>query len=174
MAKQDPVSMLEREHEQVRKLFGKLEKAAYGDSAWTKTLTELTQVLDQHTQVEEDIFYPSFRQAAEGSSDERLYYEAVEEHSLVDHVLQLLDDESGPQVDAARVKLLKELVLHHLEEEEETMFPLFRQLCDEDESKRVAKLMQERKTTIRQSGDGFKKVAQGRGNRDETPSVRAV
>lgn len=173
MAKQDPTSMLEKEHEHVRKLFTKLEKASYGDGTWTSTLTELTQLLDQHTQIEEDIFYPSFRQLAEGEPKERLYYEAVEEHSLVDHLLQLLEDESGPQVDAARIKLLKELVLHHVEEEEESMFPLFRELCDEDEAKRVLKLMQDRKANIRQRGDGFKKVAKGNA-KEEPPSIRAM
>ena len=50
-------------------------------------LSEVENELKVHTQIEEEIFYPAFKDAVESQKDEHLYYEALEEHHVVDLVL---------------------------------------------------------------------------------------
>src|SRR6185295_5551247 len=51
------------------------------------TLKTIEHELKVHTKIEEDIFYPAFRDAAEKEEDKELYFEALEEHHVVDLVL---------------------------------------------------------------------------------------
>ena len=62
-----------------------------------------------------------------------MYYEAMEEHHVVDLVLPQVKstDPTTPEF-AARAKVLKDLVEHHAEEEESKMFPRMRKLMDRD------------------------------------------
>jgi len=49
-----------------------------------KLLATIEQELKLHTKIEEEIFYPAFRDAAKKKDDKDLYYEAIEEHHVVD------------------------------------------------------------------------------------------
>lgn len=77
-----------------------------------------------HTQIEEEIFYPAFQQSAQGEEEEQLYYEALEEHHVVDMVLpELKGTDEASEEFAAKAKVLKDLIEHHAKEEENEMFP---------------------------------------------------
>jgi hypothetical protein len=104
----------------VRGLRGELEKTTEkAKSRREELLEEIEMELKIHTTIEEKIFYPAFREAAEKKDDRKLYYEAVEEHHVVDTVLpELKATEVGSEVFAAKAKVLKDLVEHHAEEEE--------------------------------------------------------
>lgn len=87
-------------------------------------LRSIESELRLHTRVEEEIFYPAFKEAARTEDDSQLYYQAVEQHNVVDHVLpEGLEAEPGSDVFAAKVTVLKGLVEHHAREEERGTFP---------------------------------------------------
>jgi hypothetical protein len=87
-----------------------------------KLLGEIENEVKIHTQIEEEIFYPAFKAAAR-SRDQHIYYEAVEEHQLVDIVLpQAKNTDIGSAEFSAKAKVLKDLIEHHAEEEETEMF----------------------------------------------------
>jgi hemerythrin-like domain-containing protein len=131
----DAIALLKEDHKKVRALLGELEEASERASGKReKLLTTIEQELKIHTKIEEEIFYPAFRDAAGKKDDKKLFYEAVEEHHVVDLVLPEIkataadSDEFG-----AKAKVLKDLVEHHAEEEETEMFPRAKKLMDREE-----------------------------------------
>src|SRR4029079_14800092 len=100
----------------------------------------------------------AFHQSSEGEKDEHLYYEAVEEHHVVDMVLpEIKDTDENSDEFAAKAKVLKDLVEHHAEEEEEEMFPNARKLMDASELKELGQRLEQRKMEL--MGGRRKRVA---------------
>ena len=97
-------------------------------------IAEVERLLKQHTNAEEELFYPAFREAAKTKEDRKLFHEAREEHHIVDLVLpEVRAARHEPEVFAARAKVLKELVEHHIEEEHDDLFPRARRLLSSAE-----------------------------------------
>ena len=150
-APKDAISLLKEDHATVRELLDELEKAAMKDGNEAETLLETIEAeLKVHTTIEEEIFYPAFREAASRQDDTKLYYEAVEEHHVVDMVLPEIDkDEAGSPEFAAKAKVLKDLVEHHADEEEKEMFPRARKLMDKDELQTLGEQLAQRKRELK-------------------------
>jgi hypothetical protein len=47
-------------------------------------MSEIDREVKIHSQVEEEIFYPAFKEAARSKRDRELFFEAKEEHHVVD------------------------------------------------------------------------------------------
>jgi hemerythrin-like domain-containing protein len=153
-AGKDAISLLKQDHKNVRQLLKKLESAEEGDER-LELFNQIETELKVHTQIEEEIFYPAFHEAAEGEKDEHLYYEAVEEHHVVDMVLpEITDTDENSDEFAAKGKVLKDLVEHHIEEEEGQMFPKARKLLDTSELKDLGRRIEERKQQLMNSTGG--------------------
>src|SRR5438045_9765612 len=78
----DAISLLKQDHQKVRQLLKRMES-----NGTEELLEQIENELKVHTQIEEEIFYPAFKEAAESDDAEHLYYEALEEHHVVDLVL---------------------------------------------------------------------------------------
>jgi len=113
--------LLKRQHREVEALFKKVEKTEDGRER-RRLLDQITQKLEMHTRIEEEIFYPAMRELPTKKAEE-MVNEAYEEHHVVKLVLAEL-----PQVDVederfdAKMTVLSELIEHHVEEEEDEMF----------------------------------------------------
>jgi hemerythrin superfamily protein len=120
---QDAITLLTEDHEQVRSLFEQYE--ALGSRAHAskqKLALKICEELTKHSTIEEEIFYPAVRKAAKANED--LIDEAVVEHaSAKDLIAQLMQMDAGDDLFDAKVKVLGEQVMHHVEEEEGEMFP---------------------------------------------------
>jgi len=147
----DAIALLTADHAAVRELLGELEKAAMKHGKEAETLLDTIEAeLKIHTTIEEEIFYPAFREAASRKDDTKLYYEAVEEHHVVDMVLPKMDKgEVGSPEFAAKAKVLKDLVEHHAGEEEKEMFPRARKLMDKDELTALGEQLARRKKDLK-------------------------
>ena len=152
----DAIDLLKQDHEKVRDLLDDLEKAAMTeDSDVESLLDEIEAELRIHTPIEEEIFYPAFREAASKKDDTKLYYEAVEEHHVVDMVLPEIEKgEAGSPEFAAKAKVLKDLVEHHAEEEEKEMFPRAKKLMDKDELVTLGEQLAQRKKELQAENGG--------------------
>lgn len=145
------LDLLKQDHDKVRDLLTQLvnttEQAA---KKRPELLTKIEKELHVHTQIEEEIFYPAFLKAAKNKQDEKLYHEALEEHSAVeDRVMpDLKQADPGGTEFSGRAKVLKELVEHHASEEEDEMFEHARKLIPENELEQLGKQMEERKTQL--------------------------
>jgi hemerythrin-like domain-containing protein len=150
MPNEDAISLLEADHKKVKKLLAQLEETT---ERATKTrgelLEEIAMELKAHTRLEEQIFYPAFKDAVENKEDQKLYYEAVEEHNVVDFVLpELQKTDVTSEEFGAKAKVLKELVEHHIEEEEGEMFPKARKVIDKATLRELAQQMLQLKTEV--------------------------
>lgn len=119
----DAITLLTEDHENVKSMFEQYE--GLGDRAHAskkKLATQICNELTKHATAEEEIFYPAVRAA--GKDKEDLVDEAVVEHaSAKDLIAQIMEMEPTEELFDAKVKVLSELIEHHVKEEEEEMFP---------------------------------------------------
>ncbi|MDQ3263790.1 MAG: hemerythrin domain-containing protein [Myxococcota bacterium] len=124
------IELLKKQHRQVEQLFKEYEKL--GDRAHAEKERIFTQIADNlaaHASIEERFFYPSVN--AEDTED--LLLEAAEEHLAVKRVIaDLLDLASSDETFDAKMKVLQELVDHHVGEEEEELFPKVKKAVEKD------------------------------------------
>ena len=139
------ITLLKKDHAKVRKLLKQLEKA----QAPTRRDTLLEQIaheVEVHTRIEEEIFYPAFRKAGRKKDDARMFFEARAEHGAVKFVLpDLQQTDRDSEEFAGKAKVLKELIEHHAEEEEEEMFPRAKKLLSAEELDELGVRMEARK-----------------------------
>jgi hypothetical protein len=148
----DVIAMLRRDHAAVRKLLAELESAKSVERQ-SSLLQRLGNELQMHTHVEEEIFYPAFHDRARGKEDRQMYYEALEEHHAVDVILpEVKRADLGSDQFAARVKVLKEIVEHHADEEEKEMFPRARKILRPAELRELGQRVARRKREDTPSG----------------------
>jgi hemerythrin-like domain-containing protein len=121
----DAIALLKNDHKNVKQLLKRLESTTDRNSAQREQLLEkIENEVKVHTTIEEEIFYPAFKQSIRTKSDAHLYYEALEEHHVVDLVMpKIKDADADSEEFAAKAKVLKDLIEHHAEEEETQMFP---------------------------------------------------
>jgi hemerythrin-like domain-containing protein len=148
----DAISLLKQDHEKVRGLLKRLESAAdRGSDTATQLVAQLDRELKIHTQIEEEIFYPAFKEAARSKEDNKMFFEAKEEHHVVDMVFpEVRAGGEGAEDFAAKAKVLKDLVEHHAEEEETEMFPKARKLMGRDQLQELGRRLKERKQELQQ------------------------
>lgn len=142
----DAIAVLKEDHETVRGLLGQLENAS--GARREKLLAKVEQELKVHTQIEEEIFYPAYREAARKKEDQKLYYEALEEHHVVDLVMPEVSEGENAEELKAKAKVLKDLVEHHADEEEKEMFPRARKALDREELKELGARLLQRKDEL--------------------------
>jgi hypothetical protein len=150
MPNQDALVLIHEDQEAVDKL---LEKLVHTTERALKTRRTLADQLLKHLrmqiQVEEEIVYPAFRDAALTKGHERLYYEAKEEHHAIDKTLaDLLRADPGTSAFGGKAKVLQELVKHHAGEQQRVMFPAMRELLNKDERIELGQRVLDRKHEI--------------------------
>ncbi|ABA74147.1 MULTISPECIES: hemerythrin domain-containing protein [Pseudomonas] len=155
------IDLLKTDHEKVKGILNQLSEST--DRALKKRaelLDKLELEITIHTQLEEQILYPAFKEAGDKEQDE-MYYEAKEEHRTVDSLV-LPDlkstDPSTPEF-AGRVKVVKELLEHHIEEEETEMFPQARKLLGKAKLEELGKEMEVMKASLKKSLGGANMAA---------------
>lgn len=115
--------LLKRQHREVERLFSAALKAKDAKTR-RATMGEIIKALEHHTEIEETIFYPAVREIGTQKAEDMIG-EAFEEHHVVKLVLAELPNlEPDAENFEAKMTVLKELVGHHVEEEEKEMFPM--------------------------------------------------
>ncbi|HEX3560677.1 MAG TPA: hemerythrin domain-containing protein [Pyrinomonadaceae bacterium] len=141
--------LLKEDHKKVSGIFEQIEPTTErAEKTRTELFAQLKQELDIHARIEETIFYPSIKRAAE---TREIVLEGFEEH----HVIKMLLGElEAMPVDTeqwtAKLKVLKENVEHHVEEEESEMFQKARDVLSEDDINRLGAQMEETKKQLQQ------------------------
>lgn len=110
--------LLKKQHEDVDRLFNALNRAKPQDKA--RLFTELATKLVAHDAIEREIFYPACEKRM-GLVDELA--EGIVEHGVVEFCLHRADVARGTDNFEHCVSVLRELLEHHIEEEEEELFP---------------------------------------------------
>jgi hemerythrin superfamily protein len=131
----DALKLLKEDHKKVKTLFGEVEELGDRASSQRKKLFQkIDEELTIHSKIEETIFYPEFRRRAGNEEEKEEVLEAYEEHTIVKTLIGELED-LDPKDETYKPKLsvLKDLVEHHVKEEEGPMFRMARDLFDKEE-----------------------------------------
>lgn len=143
----DAIKLLKEDHKKVKKMLQELEDTTErGVKTREKLAEQLKQELQVHERIEEEIFYPALM---ERLKDDDIVLEGYEEHHAVDVLMDELedvpfDDETwGP-----KMKVIKENIEHHIEEEEGPMFKQARTALKPDELEDLGARMEERKSAL--------------------------
>ena len=119
LAKDDPLatSLLKQEHHIFRSLFDEAETAA--PKRLTEIARELCMRLSVHMAIEEEILYPALKPIL--GDDE--VNEGIVEHQSGKRIIAELEQLDGTEdLFAAKVHVLGEETVHHIDEEDEDLF----------------------------------------------------
>jgi iron-sulfur cluster repair protein YtfE (RIC family) len=150
----DATMLLTSDHNEVRGLFRQAMQAEQaGDTArMTELVRTITQELEIHTQIEEEVFYPPARR--EGGKIAELIEEGIQEHNEADDLIQRIRGMSpGDARFSSTLQELHDAVEHHASEEENELFPKLREHWDTSQRERLGTALQEAKARIK-SGRG--------------------
>jgi hemerythrin superfamily protein len=145
------IELLKEDHKKVRGLLAQLaETTKRAEKTRTELLATIAKEIEVHSKIEEEIFYPAFKDAAGEGKDEAMYFEALEEHRAAgDLVLpDLLATDVTSDKFSGRAKVLKEMIEHHAGEEEKEMFPKARELLGNEMLRDLGEKMAARKAEL--------------------------
>jgi len=144
--------LLKEDHHRIKELLSKYASLGPEEIDQKEDLfSMLTAELTDHATIEEEIFYPSIAEIDQPDAELKTQ-EAIEEHQIVRGLLDELAELTPGEIDfEAKMKVLKESVENHAEEEEKTLFKLFKKLPREIQDE-VSERLRERKLEL---GDGF-------------------
>lgn len=132
------IELLIAQHREVDALFAAYDEA--GDKAFRtkeKIYEKIAEKLRLHTELEEKHFYPAVERL-----DTPQVREAEEEHQVLKEMLAKIDELAAEDSTFdAKVTVLKELVEHHVREEEREMFPECKSKMPADKLKEIGEIM---------------------------------
>ena len=144
------ITMLKSDHATLKRLLRELNGTT--DRAVKereRLVSQIEQEVKMHAQVEEEVFYPAFLAKTENTDAEDMFYEAAEEHHVVDMVLPALKAANPKSHEfEAKAKVLKDLLEHHIKEEEGEMFVKARAIFSDEQLRELGDLMQARKDSV--------------------------
>jgi hemerythrin-like domain-containing protein len=129
--------VLKKQHREVLGTFKEIERSDDPNER-RKLLDQVTEALRVHSELEEELFYPAVRGTGTKRAED-LVLQAFEEHHVVDLLLAETPD-VDPEAENfdAKMNVLRELVSHHIEEEERELFELASKL-DDDEAEELGR-----------------------------------
>jgi hemerythrin superfamily protein len=141
------IELLKSQHEEVKSLFKKIEKAE--DDEKLELFERIADDLAVHAAIEEKHFYP----ATKNARTEDLLQEAVEEHLSAKRLIaDLLEMSAEDAQFDAKVAVLKEQIEHHVEEEETELFPKVKKMLGEDELEDLGVVMEDTAEELKSAG----------------------
>jgi hemerythrin superfamily protein len=148
------IKLLESQHREVEALFSKIEKATSTHEK-AKLFAQLADDLAMHAAIEEHQFYPAVR----AKRTEDILLESLEEHVGIKRVIaDLLAISASDESFDAKIKVLKEQVEHHVEEEETDLFPKSKKVLDSQEMEALGAALEDEKDLIEKRGNARKGV----------------
>ncbi|HVJ90875.1 MAG TPA: hemerythrin domain-containing protein [Labilithrix sp.] len=134
------VELLKKQHREVDALVERFEKARRDDEKEAIFL-ELAARLVAHDAIEREIFYPACERAL-GKIEPLM--EGIAEHGLIEFSIFRADKARGKHSFDYLVRVLAEMVKHHVEEEEAEVLPQIEDAMDESRLARLGERLQER------------------------------
>ena len=138
------IQLLEEDHRKVKKMLAEGEQTTERAEVTRSDLyATLRRDMETHERIEEEIFYPALKRHPKAKD---IVLEGFEEHHVVDEIMgELGETDVTDETWAAKFKVMKESIEHHIEEEESEMFPKARRVFDKDEIEALGNRMLELK-----------------------------
>jgi len=141
--------LLKKDHKVVKEILGQLEETDNKSKKRDELFQKLKVELVPHMKAEEIAFYPPLI-AKKDARDVAL--EGVEEHHVSDMVFKELETMPKDQDQwAAKLSVFKELVEHHIQEEEGQVFKATEEVLSEDKIQSIMKQFVEEKQKVKEN-----------------------
>lgn len=142
----DALELIAADHRKVEDLFSRFEQATDAQIR-TEIVHAVVHELAVHGEVEELVFYPRLREAVPDGND--LVEEALHEHVEMKETLNALDgmtaDDDGFD---ERMRELMDEMRHHVQEEENDIFPKVRDAISNHDLREMGERMQRAKLMV--------------------------
>ena len=126
----DALEFIKQDHDEFRDLLNRYEEIDVDEhDAKKELIDELIHRVTKHSAMEEEAFYPFVMEQVPDAEDD--IREEIEEHHVVELIMaELIAMDADDEQFDAKVEVFAENLLHHLEEEEEELFPMLREQLD--------------------------------------------
>lgn len=145
----DIVNMIMEDHKPLKELIEVMKDTERDLDERADAFAEFAPMLIAHAKPEEQVLYNTMKQAAELREEG---FEGDVEHSLADQMVEEIMRTEDDDLWSARVKVLAELVEHHIEEEETRLLPDFKKHSEESIRQRLGQEFLRLKTKIFEQG----------------------
>jgi len=133
------LELIKEDHKRLKKMLEHTLEAE-GSTDREAAMDQLRTELVAHERMEEEVFYPRLRDEQKVRDN---VLEGLEEHHVADVILdELLDVPPDSDLWKAKVKVLKENVEHHMDEEEDELLKNAKRVLDRDELNRLGERME--------------------------------
>jgi len=134
----DAIELLTTDHREVDQLFAQIESRPDGNQK-DGVVRQITEELSKHAAVEEQIVYPVMRRSlADGDAKVE---EAIQEHQTMKETLADIERLGASPQREQKLQTLMEGVRHHVQEEENELFPELRGAVGEEELRSMGAAM---------------------------------
>ena len=105
----------------MEELFAQYDELKEENASKEELAQKICLALEVHAQIEEEVFYPKAREA---TKDNELINESLVEHATVKNLISEIEEmDAEDELYDAKVRVLGEMVKHHIHEEEQELFP---------------------------------------------------
>jgi hemerythrin-like domain-containing protein len=128
-AESSALVLLRQDHREAERFFTEYKKLD-GQAEKEALAVKICLALRVHTQIEEEIFYTAAREVLDSTE---IIDEAIVEHAAAKQLIDEIEGmEVGDQLLDAKIKVLGEQIHHHVEEEENKLFPKLNEKLDQE------------------------------------------
>lgn len=131
------LDLLKSDHEKVSALIEQLRQSNDFDEK-RDIFDRVEEEIQLHSELEEQIFYPAFRER-QGFAE--LIEEFLDQHAEITDLLDEIDAIEDEVDFDDRIDELQEAFDHHVDEEENELFPMIRRNCTEAELEELGRQM---------------------------------
>lgn len=144
----DILTTLKNEHDEAKSLLEQIIKSSSAERR-AELFAEFKTALVKHSRAEEAVVYDRLK--PEGGDAKDIALEGYVEHEVADKLIGDLSRSRKKDSDAwtARVKVLKEMLEHHIEEEEDEMFSEARKAFGKAEREEMSEAFESAKKKVR-------------------------
>ena len=143
---------LKKDHDKHREMLEKLGKTE-GDSEERRTLfKDLCTELQAHAAAEEQSLYATM--LAKPDLREEAQHSVAEHKEIDDHLAELADTDMSSSAWLTKFKEMRHRYLHHIDEEEEEMFPAADKGLSDDCEEEIAETFEKRKPAELEAAEG--------------------
>lgn len=148
MGEDDVRALLEKDHDEVKEILVALDEGKRGASR-AALLTKLKRELTAHSRAEEKIVYDALIRARAKLETHVLAEEGYVEHHSVDDLLKRISKlPVGNELWKAHVKVLREMLEHHISEEQNQMFAQLGEYFEREELVRMGERFLRQKNAV--------------------------
>jgi hemerythrin superfamily protein len=144
MADIDAITLVEQDHNRIRKMFEELMAVDDDADARRALFDDITTLIEAHSEMETQVFYPAVRDAVGGPEAELLFHRSNLEHELVDRVIEQATDKDASSMEFLAIcEVVRDNLEDHMELEEELLLPRAREALRSEQLSKLTEQMEE-------------------------------